>query len=474
MPEELVIKPQPGPQEIFLSTPADICVYGGSAGGGKSWSLLAEPLRHIGNPHFSGVVLRRTSPQIRNPGGLWDESYRIYAPVGAQPKEHKLEWQFPSGATMQFCHMQYEKDKLGFQGSQIPYIGFDELTHFTRTMFVYMMSRNRSTCGVKPYIRATCNPDATSWVRELIDWWIDPDTGYPIPERSGVVRWFINYQEAFLWADTKEELLEAHPDQDPLSFTFVAATIYDNKILMDADPGYLGKLKALPLIEREQLLGGNWNISEGLGIIKREWIQLYKKLDPDQVLFYVWSLDTAIKEGQEHDYSVAQYWAVCKGGYYLEYQWRGKIPYPVLKKKVSDLFEVMEAQEILIEDKASGQQLIQDFKRDSTYPIIAMMPGRNMGKDKIERMNFASIPAEAGKLFVKEGQPWTRDLIEEWIAFPNAPHDDQVDPMTQFMARRLKKGLTALDPTIGGPVTTNATIGDLHTTFENSYPLFWS
>ena len=70
--EPLIIRPQPGPQEAFFSTPADICLYGGSAGGGKSWSLLAEPLRHIHNPKFSAVIFRRYADEITMEGGLWD------------------------------------------------------------------------------------------------------------------------------------------------------------------------------------------------------------------------------------------------------------------------------------------------------------------------------------------------------------------------------------------------------------------
>src|SRR5436305_14925946 len=74
---------------------------------------------------------------------------------------------------------------------------FDELTHFTAHQFFYMVSRNRSTCGVRPYIRATCNPDADSWVADFLAWWIDPQTGLPIPERAGVLRYYIRVAESW-------------------------------------------------------------------------------------------------------------------------------------------------------------------------------------------------------------------------------------------------------------------------------------
>ena len=178
------IRPQRGPQENFLATPADVAIYGGAAGGGKTWGLLLEPLRHIENKDFGAVIFRRTYPQIRQEGGMWDESAKLYPLLGAQPKESTLEWQFPSGARVKFAHMQYEQTRLDWQGAQIPLIEFDELTHFTKAQFFYMFSRNRSLCGVKPYIRAGTNPDADSWVAQLVEWWVDGNTGQAIPEES--------------------------------------------------------------------------------------------------------------------------------------------------------------------------------------------------------------------------------------------------------------------------------------------------
>src|SRR5690554_534113 len=76
--KEKIPGPQAGPQEQFLKSKADIAIYGGAAGGGKTWALLLEPLSHIANPGFGGVIFRRTTVQVRNEGGLWDESARMY------------------------------------------------------------------------------------------------------------------------------------------------------------------------------------------------------------------------------------------------------------------------------------------------------------------------------------------------------------------------------------------------------------
>jgi hypothetical protein len=209
------IRPQPGPQTTFLSSSADIAIYGGAAGGGKSWALLLEPLRHSENAQFGAVFFRRTTVQVRNEGGLWDESMKLYPLAGASPKEHVLAWQFPSGASVSFAHLEHDKTVLNWQGSQIPLICFDELTHFSETQFWYMVSRNRSMCGVRPYIRATCNPDSDSWVAKFIEWWIDQDTGLPILERAGVIRWFVRVNNTLFWGDSPRSWRSVSPRRPP-------------------------------------------------------------------------------------------------------------------------------------------------------------------------------------------------------------------------------------------------------------------
>lgn len=298
-----IIKPQPGPQEMFLSTTADICIYGGAAGGGKTFGLLMEPLRHIDNGDFGAVIFRKTSNQITAEGGLWDTSYQLYPMVGGTPKKTpSYSWTFPSGMKVTFAHMQLEKDVLNWQGTQIPLICFDELTHFKRSQFFYMLSRNRSGSGVPGYIRATCNPDASSWVAEFISWWWDPKTGYPIPERSGVIRWMYRRSDEIYWADSKEELWEQFdlktPEEraEPKSVTFIASTLQDNKILLSKDPGYMANLKALPTVERERLLHGNWLIMPAAGLyFKRSRVTMLEEI-PDDVVRWVRAWDLAATE----------------------------------------------------------------------------------------------------------------------------------------------------------------------------------
>ncbi len=307
-----IIKPQKGPQERFLATSADICIYGGAAGGGKTYGLLLEPLRFINNPGYNAIIFRRDYTQITSPGGLWDSARTIYSHVqGAYPlKTPKLHWNFKSGATVNFAHIGRDDDCEGWQGSQIAFIGFDELTHFSKYSFFYMLSRNRTTCGVKPYIRATCNPDADSWVADFISWWIDQNSGYPIPERSGAIRYMVHNNDIVSWFDTKQEginfaiqsgISHEEAQRSVKSVTFIASTLKDNKILMENDPGYLANLLALTEVEKERLLRGNWKIKPSAGAyFKRTQLKDIFKVLPDDIIAICRGWDLAATDEDEN------------------------------------------------------------------------------------------------------------------------------------------------------------------------------
>lgn len=273
------IKPQPGPQEAFLSSPADIVFYGGAAGGGKTYALLLEPLRHMSVSGFGAVIFRRESPQITNEGGLWDTAETIYQPLGARPRQSPvLDWRFPPhNNTVKFSHMQHESDRHNWQGAQIPLICFDELTHFARSQFFYMLSRNRTTCGVRPYIRATYNPvppddEIGGWIHEFVGWYLDANDEYPDPARAGIVRWFVNVNDTLRWFSDRATAVAEFPDIPPKSFTYIPSFVTDNKILMAADPGYLANLYGLGYVDQERLLRGNHKIKPEAGkVINRDW-----------------------------------------------------------------------------------------------------------------------------------------------------------------------------------------------------------
>jgi len=428
------IRPNPGPQEQFLSSPADIVIYGGQAGGGKTMGLLLEPLRHIRVPGFSAVIFRRTTPQIKNPGGLWDTAHELYPSLGGVPREQPLDWVWPTDgstkAIIKFGHMEHEKDKHDWQGSQIPLIGWDELTHFTRSQFFYMLSRNRSTCGVKPYMRATCNPDADSWVAELIAWWIDQDTGFPIPERAGVIRWFVNIDDTLHWAGSRQALIDEFGDEcEPKSLTFIPASIYDNPQLLEKDPGYLANLKALPRVERERLLGGNWKIRPAAGLyFNRANVEIVDAAPPLRRQARYWDLAATPKtQSNDPDWTVGiRMAAAADGRYVITHAFRmreapGKRDR--LMKNIGDQDGIEVAlgfpQDPGQAGKDQAQKLVQRFAGHNVRT-------RRETGDKLTRFAPFSAQVEAGNVVVLRA-PWNEWLFAELEAFPESLHDDAVD-----------------------------------------------
>jgi len=271
--EVVRIEPQPGPQTAFLETTADVAIFGGAAGGGKTYGLLLECLRPFKIGAAGAVIFRRTYAQIAAEGGMWDDAGELYPQFGGDANQTEMSYTFDSGYSIKFSHLQHDKDRLQWKGAQIPIIAFDQLEDFTESQFWYLFSRNRSArAGFRPYIRATCNPvpetdKVGGWLAKLVAWWIDPETGYAIPDRAGAVRWFARVNEELVFADSREELVALHPKSLPKSLTFIPSKLQDNPALTAADPDYLANLEALPLVERERLLGGNWKIKPTAGAV---------------------------------------------------------------------------------------------------------------------------------------------------------------------------------------------------------------
>ena len=274
-------------------------------------------------PHFGGIIFRKHANQISIEVGLWDASRKIYGKLrGATPKLNpRYHWVFPNDVKISFAHIERDSNLDEWQGSEIAFIGFDELTHFTEKQFFYMLSRNRSTCGVKPYVRATCNPDADSWVASFISWWINQKTGYPIPDRSGKVRYMARLGDVLKWGNTREELVSIGvKPQNIKSVTFIAATLQDNKILLETNPQYLANLESLPLVERERLLHGNWKIKAAAGLFfKRSEVKMIEHLPTDVVRWVrAWDLAaTDVDEGGDPAYTAGVLMGKRRNGDYV-------------------------------------------------------------------------------------------------------------------------------------------------------------
>lgn len=430
----IVLKPQPGPQEKFLSSSADITIYGGAAGGGKTYALLLEPLRHIDNPGFGAVIFRRQATQIMAEGGLFDNAVEMYTPIGATIKQTPQPTAiFPSGAKVSFRHLGSDKEVHAWQGSQICLICYDELTHFTEHQFFYMLSRNRSTCGVRPYIRATCNPDADSWVADFISWWIGDD-GYAIKERSGKIRYFARIDGEILWADTREELAAQYGNEAVKSVSFIASSIFDNKALLDINPDYIASLNALPVVERERLLKGNWKIRPAGGLFfKPEQTRIVKAV-PDKITAVARAWDLAATEitpeTKNPDRTAGVLMARMKNGQYIVLD---------VIRRAANAAEVRQMiRAAAVTDRAlyrchtiripqdpgqAGKAQAASLSRELAGFKTVILP---VSGAKTARAEPFAAQWQQGNVLLLEGA-WNEAFLDEMSGFPDALHDDQVD-----------------------------------------------
>lgn len=236
--EDVIFRANKGPQEDFLASGETDVLYGGAAGGGKSYAMLVDPLRYAHRGSHRALIIRRSMPELRE---LIDKSRELYPKAfpGCRYREVEKLWNFPSGAKIEFGFLERDADVYRYQGQAYSWIGFDEITHLpTEFAWNYLASRLRTTdSNIVPYMRCTANPGGVgaSWVKKR---YIDP-----VPPN-----------ESFL-------------GEDGLTRKFIPARLQDNPYLA-TDGRYEIMLKALPPTQRKQLLEGNWDVSEGAAFVE--------------------------------------------------------------------------------------------------------------------------------------------------------------------------------------------------------------
>lgn len=250
---EIIFEPNPGPQTDFLASTEQEVLYGGSAGGGKSYAMIADPVRYLNNPNARMLLVRRSTEELRE---LISVSKQLYpkAIPGIKFMERDKTWVAPSGATLWMSYLDRDDDVMRYQGQAFNWIGFDELTQWpTPYPWNYMRSRLRTTkaSGLPLYMRATSNPGGPGhqWVKKTF---IDPE----------------KYNHAFWATDTDSGEVITWPkghsrEGEPLfKRRFIPATLFDNPYLAE-DGMYEANLLSLPEHQRRQLLEGDWDINEG-------------------------------------------------------------------------------------------------------------------------------------------------------------------------------------------------------------------
>ncbi len=232
-------------QKLFMERSEYEVLYGGAAGGGKSDALVIEALRQVHLPFYRAVIFRKTVPQLDE---LISKSYKYYKAAFPKAKYNSTrhKWKFPSGAEIYFASMPHKMSHLNYQGLSYEFIGFDELTHFMKEEYEYLISRNRANGpGARVYIRATANPGGIGhgWVKDRFI------TAAP-PGQT------VKYTAVAVSPEGEEYKIER-------TRVFIPASVFDNKILMTNDPSYLGNLAMLPEANKKALLYGDWDSFSG-------------------------------------------------------------------------------------------------------------------------------------------------------------------------------------------------------------------
>lgn len=377
-------------------------LYGGAAGGGKSDFLLMAALQYVDVPGYAALILRRTFAQLSKSEGLllraqeWlsGRAQGIETVSGIPTK-----WVFPSGARLEFGHCQYEKDRYDYHGAAYQFIGFDELTQFTESIYLYLMSRKRRLKGSKAplRVRSTSNPG---------------DIGHE-------------------WV--KARLVVGGQGEDAQRrCVFIPAMLADNPYLDQEE--YEQTLSELHPYDREQLLKGNWDARPPGGRFKREWFKVLDEVPSGLERVRRWDLAaTEPKPGCDPDYSVGVdmgRWTNGSVRFVVSDVQRFRESPAGVEARVAHTAEVDgRAVKVRMEQEpgSSGKIAIAHFARLLEAYDFRGIPSTG---DKVVRSNAFASACERGEVAIVRA-PWNEPFLRELEMFTgndkDCPHDDQVD-----------------------------------------------
>jgi predicted phage terminase large subunit-like protein len=359
--------------------------YGGAAGGGKTDALLMAALQYVDVPRYAAILFRRTYTDLALPGALMDRASEWLANTDARWNEKAKTWRFPSGATLTFGYLETEQDKFRYQSSEFQFIGWDELTQFTETQYRYLFSRLRRLKGhdVPLRMRSASNPGGVGhdWVKQRF-------------------------------------LVEHRP--------FIPARIADNPHL-DAR-SYERGLKQLDRTTFLQLREGDWSARAAGAKFNREWFEIVDSAPADCRMVRYWDMAaTEAKRGSDPDWTAGVLVGIKDGITYIcdVKRLRGTPQAnEALVRQTAELDGKAVPVRMEQEPGSSGVKVIDDYRR--RVLLGWDFKGIPSTGSKEVRANPLSSQAEAGNVKLVRG-PWITALLDEFDAFPDGSHDDQVD-----------------------------------------------
>jgi len=379
-------------QAEFLALTCREALYGGAAGGGKSDALLMAALQFVDIPNYSAILFRRTFNDLALPGALMDRSMEWLGPTKAHWDGIKHIWTFPSGATLTFGNLEHEQDKFRYQSAEFQYIGFDELTQFLESQYRYLFSRLRRLTGtfVPLRMRSASNPGNVGH-----DW-------------------------------VKRRFLE---EGESKGRVFIPAKLQDNPHLDQAK--YVESLRELDPITRKQYLNGDWTARHGGSIFRREWFEIVNEAPANIPKIRYWDLAaTKPKQGTDPDYSVGALIGERNGMYWILDIKRIRAAPPQVEALIRQTAELDGySTKICMEQEPGSSGVSQiDYYARQVLQGYSFWGVKTTGP-KEERATPVSSAAEAGNVKLVRGN-WINEFLDEFEAFPQGMHDDQVDAVS--------------------------------------------
>lgn len=408
--QQVLWRPNPGPQTRFLASTASEVLYGGAAGGGKSAASVALPLKWIHNGAFRAIFLRREAKYLSD---AIDKSRALYPHFGGHlVQSPKIIWKFPSGAQLWLNHCEHEHDVANYDGFEFNLVIFEELTHFTERQYRGIRARIRSTDPTLPlYSRATTNPggDGHEWVQKRFGAWLDPH--HEQPAAPNEVRWYRGEDETERGA------------VDALSRQFIPAKLTDNPHI---GAEYRAQLLDLDPVRRAQLLDGNWLVRPGAGAyFKRAHVKRWLTERPSNVVAMVRAWDLAATV--DGDWTVGVLMARLSDGTFAVLdvvRLRGApadVKATILATAHIDGHGVpirlpQDPGQAGVDQRAGYARLLSGYRVEFERPT----------GDKITRAGAFSTQWTEGNVAVMAAR-WTDAYVGELEGFPDWQHDDQID-----------------------------------------------
>ena len=482
-------KELPGPcslrQLMYMKSEADVTLFGGAAGSGKSEIGMIDLLQYIDIPNFVGVLTRLTSKQFEGPGGLVSKCKDIFTKaIGPEGDEWiynstKYHFKFFNVRTdpktgkktktpksdVFLRHFQHDKDEVNWQGIESSLIYVDEGTQYNQFKLQYMLQRLRNPrCSMRPRMKITCNPDADHILRKFVEPYLHED-GTPDRSKDGLIRYFGFHNGDFVFGDTKEELEEKYAITQVMTFTFISATIYDNPVIMKIDPGYVARLEGQTPVEKARKLHGNWYVREtASGYFKREWLASVRYHEQDFVQFCrAWDIAGTLPSdaNPNPDWTAGVLIGKTKQGRYVVCDVvRFRARYGEVIQRIIEVGKadpsgtlIRLPQEPGQAGKAAGQMMVKELVEEG---LSARLMTTN--QKKVHRFQPFACAAEAGLVDYCDDGDWVGQYFFELELFDGTRKnkDDQVDATSDAFISLAQK--TPIPDFLSGMVEANASL----------------